>query len=385
MKQKLKGLFFWLILCSSFITNTVNAEDFSSRPQTNLEKPYRIAYYQGGGNEYYYDYLYVTTESLIKLGWIEPLIIPHFSDKNSRQLWLWLSDNIKSRYIEFVADGYYSANWDNNIRHNNRELLISRFNNIKDINMVFAMGTWAGQDLANNRHHVPTIVISSSDPLRSGIIKSTEDSGLEHLFSSYDPELQNQQIKIFHKLIKFKKLGVPYENTTNGRSYAGMDLIESASVALGFEIVPCYTQSDITDQKLAEKSVIGCFDKLINKVDAIFISDQGGVNNRSTPKLTEIANHYGIPTFSQSGERDVRYGYLLSLSRKFGFGPEGMFLAENIGKIINGAKPNNLKQLFDGEYRITLNMKTAKEIGLYLNADLLATADKLYWHIELPE
>ena len=251
--------------------------------------------------------------------------------------------------------------------------------------MVFAMGTWAGQDLANNLHRVPTVVMSTSDPLRSGILSSLDDSGYEHLFVSYDPGFYPQQIQVFHKLIGFKKLGVPFENTVNGRSYAGMDRIEKASVELGFEVVPCHTQSDIADQKLAEQSVVSCFEQLVQEVDAIFVSVQGGVNARTTPTLVSIANKNAVPTFSQNGEREVRYGYLLSLARRAGVGPEGMFLAQNIGRIINGAKPRDLKQVFEGSSTVVLNMKTAENIGLYINADLLAAADKLYWQIEQPE
>lgn len=383
--RKIQGIVIWLVLCCSVMTASVTAENFSSRPQVQPDKLWRIAYYQGGEYEDYYDYLYAMTAGLSKLGWIEPLSPPDFPGKDSRKLWQWLSLNIKSQYLEFVADGYYSADWNNIAREKVRNSLIARLNHSKDIDMVFAMGTWAGQDLANNLHQVPTIVISTSDPLRSGIIRSLDDSGYEHLFASYDPRLQQQQIQVFHQLIGFKKLGVPYENTLSGRSYAGMDLIEQASAELGFEIVPCYTRSDIADQQLAEQSVLECFDTLGQKVDAIFVAVQGGVNTRTIPKLVEIANSYGIPTFSQNGGQAVRYGYLLSLMPRSGVGPEGMFLAENVGKIINGAKPRNLNQVFDGSSSVMLNMKTAEKIGLYVNAELIAAADKLYWQIELPE
>jgi len=164
-----------------------------------------------------------------------------------------------------------------------------------------------------------------------------------------------------------------------------MDLIEQASAELGFEIVPCYTQSDIADQQLAGQSVVECFDKLAQKVDAIFVSSQGGVNATTIPKLVETANRYGVLTFAQNGEQQVRYGFLLSLIPRSGFGPEGIFVAESVGKIINGAKPRNLKQFFEGAFSMVMNMKTAEIIGLYVNADLLATADKLLWQIELPE
>jgi len=382
MKQQIKGIFIWLVLCCTALTLSVNAEDFSSRPQAQPEKLWRIAYYQGGEYKDYFDYLSAMTKGLSQLGWIEPLSVPDFPDKDTRKLWQWLAQNINSQYLEFAADGYYSADWDNIARKQVRNTLIARFNNSEDINMVFAMGTWAGQDLANNLHRVSTVVISTSDPLRSGIIQSLDDSGYEHLFASYDPGLQSQQIQVFHKLIGFKKLGVLYENTLSGRSYAGMDLIEQASAELGFEIVPCYTQSDIADQQLAGQSVVECFDKLAQKVDAIFVSSQGGVNATTIPKLVETANRYGVLTFAQNGEQQVRYGFLLSLIPRSGFGPEGMFVAENIGRIINGAKPRNLKQLFEGSFSMVMNMKTAEIIGLYVNADLLATADKLLWQIE---
>jgi ABC-type uncharacterized transport system substrate-binding protein len=383
--KKTQDIFIWLVLCCSVLMTSVHAADFSSRPQTKPDKPWRIVYYQGGNYIDYYDYLYATAKGLSQLGWIEPFYLPDFPEKDTQKLWLWLSHNINSEYLEFVADGYYSAGWDEIVRKKARNSLIPRLNHNKDIDMVFAMGTWAGQDLANNHHQVPTVVISTSDPLRSGIIKSLDDSGYEQLFASYDPGFQQQQIQVFHQLIGFKKLGVFYENTISGRSYAGMDLLEQTSAELGFEIVSCYTQSDIADQQRAEQTVLECFNQLAEKVDAIFVSTQGGVNARTIPKLVKTANRFDIPTFAQDGEKQVGYGFLLSLIRSSGAGPEGMFMAKNIGKIINGAKPRNLKQHFEGSFRMVMNMKTAEKIGLYVNADLLAAADKLYWQIELPQ
>jgi ABC-type uncharacterized transport system substrate-binding protein len=386
MKQ-IKWIFTLLSLwfICSVTTTSAFADSYSSRPQGEQGQQWRIAYYQGGEYADYYDYLLATIDGMSQLGWIEPVSVPDSLGRDSRALWQWLVENVESTQLEFVGDGFYSADWDDNAREYIKRQLISRLNHSQDIDMVFAMGTWAGQDLANNLHRVPTIVISTSDPIRSGIISSLDDSGYENLFVSYDPGFYPQQIQVFHKLIGFKKLGVPFENTVNGRSYAAMDKIEQASAELGFEIVPCYTQSDIADQKLAEQSVVSCFEQLVNEVDAIFVSVQGGVNARTTPTLVSIANKNAVPTFSQNGEREVRYGYLLSLARRAGVGPEGMFLAQNIGRIINGAKPRDLKQVFDGSSTVVLNMKTAENIGLYVNADLLAAADKLYWKIEQPE
>ena len=383
--KKIQVVFIGLVMCCTVLTAGVNAEGFNSRPQAAPDKPWRIAYYQGGDYKHYYRYMNAMVKGLSGLGWIEPLSLPDIPDQDSKKLWQWLSNNVDSQYLEFVVDGYYSGDWDPIVRKKVRNSLIARLNNSKGIDMVFAMGTWAGQDLANNLHQVPTVVMSTSNPLRAGIIKSLDDSGYDHLFTSYDPYHHAQQIQMFHKLIGFKKLGVFYENTLSGRSYAGIDLIKQVSTDLEFEIVPCYTLSDIADQQQANQSVLECFDTLAQKVDAIFVSGQGGVNAKTIPKLVKAANRYGIPTFSQMGAQAVRYGLLLSLPRDMGMEPEGFFVAENVGKIINGAKPRNLKQSFEGSFSMILNMKTAEKIGLYVNADLLAAADELYWQIELPE
>ena len=341
-----------------------------------------MAFIRAGDYQDYYDYLIVTVEGLAELGWIEPLSLPDFVDTDAGAVWQWLSENVQSPYLSFRQDGFYDAQWDQNRRREIRGALLSRLNHTQDLDLMLAMGTWAGQDLANNLHRVPTVVLSASDPISSGVIDSLQDSGYEHVFASYDPGLYPQQVQLFHTLIGFDTLGVPYEDTVSGRSYAGMDMIEEAAAELGFTIVPCHTQSDIAEQSVAEQSVVSCFEELAPKVDAILVTTQGGVNYRTAPQLVAIANQHGVPTFSQNGEAEVRLGYLLSLARTHGLLPEGRFIAGNIGRIINGDSPRTLEQVFTGAFSVVLNMKTAEEIGLYLDADLLAAADKMYWQIE---
>ena len=78
------------------------------------------------------------------------------------------------------------------------EEIIDRLNRKKDIDLIIAAGTWAGQDLANDRHKTPTIVISTSNPLSSGIIKSLEDSGYDHVHARMNPYRYERQVRIFH-------------------------------------------------------------------------------------------------------------------------------------------------------------------------------------------
>ena len=245
------------------------------------------------------------------------------------------------------------------------------------------MGTWAGLDLANNQHSVPTIVMSTSDPVEAGIIESQHDSGYDHVHARVDPYRYERQLRIFYDIIQFKKLGIAFEDSIYGRSYSAIDTVEKVAADIGFEVVKCYTKSDISDTDVASRSVVRCFEELSQQVDAIYVTIQGGVNTESIPKLVEIANKNSIPTFSQLGAKEVQQGFLFSISRP-GFKPAGLFLSATIAQILNGAKPRQLKQLFEESPSIAINLKTAEIVGLYLYADILAAADTIYRDIKNP-
>jgi ABC-type uncharacterized transport system substrate-binding protein len=358
---------------------------FGTSPVLNDGKKWRIVFYEGGPHANYYHYLVATIQGLMNLGWIEKSDLTKINGKreDTERLWSWLANKVDSDYLEFVEDGYYSANWDDEQRQINKTKLLRRLTSEDEINLVIAMGTWAGLDLANDEHSVPTIIMSTSDPVESGIIKSQDDSGYDHVHARVDPYRYERQLRIFHDIIQFKKLGIAFEDSIYGRSYSAIDTVEKVAADIGFEVVTCHTKSDISDISIASKSVIRCFNELSTKVDAIYVTIQGGVNTESIPTLVAIANKNSIPTFSQLGSKEVQQGFLFSISRP-GFKPAGLFLSATIAQILNGAQPRQLKQVFEESPSIAINLKTAEIVGLYLYADILAAADTIYRDIKNP-
>ncbi len=389
MNYKILSAVFLCILSASNWANEIStnkvAENFGTTPVLNDGQKWRIVFYEGGPHGNYINYLEATIRGLMELGWIEKSDLKKIQSrkKDTRRLWNWLVNNSKSDYLEFLEDGYYSANWDNEQRQENRSRLLKRLNSDSDINLVIAMGTWAGLDLANNEHSVPTIVMSTSDPVEAGIIESSDDSGYDHVHARVDPYRYERQLRIFHDIIRFKKLGIAFEDSIYGRSYSAIDTVEKVAADIGFDVVKCHTKSDISDTDIASQSVIRCFDELSQKVDAIYVTIQGGVNPESIPRLVAIANKNSIPTFSQLGAKEVQQGFLFSISRP-GFKPAGLFLSATIAQILNGAKPRQLKQVFEETPSIAINLKTAEIVGLYLYADILAAADTIYREIKNP-
>lgn len=348
---------------------------FATAPIMNNGERWRIGYFEGGEYTDYQKVLTETVKGLMALGWVDKTEIPEQPGEQTAQLWQWLH-TVHSDYIEFVPDAHYSAQWDESKLDDVTDEVIARLHR-NDLDLMIAMGTLAGKALSNNRHDTPTMVLSTSDPIAAGIIKSVADSGYDHIHATVDPSRYDRQVRVFHDIVGFKRLGVAYENSDNGRSYAALDVIEKLSRERHFEIVRCYTQSDISDMAVAEASVEQCFRELAPQVDAIYVTVQGGVNEQSIATLVNIANKHTVPTFSQSGAEEVRKGLLLSLSQA-GFRYVGEFHAQTFAKVFNGAKPNQLAQFFEEPPRMAVNLKTAEIVGFNPPLLLLGAADEVY-------
>jgi len=384
--------FFFVILFSLLCHPAIAAEKkiFPITPNTNNGAKWRVGYYEGGPYKNYPMVLKSIVKGLITQGWIEPVRIPFFQDKdNTSKMWEFLSYKIKSDYITFVEEAYWSSNWDEKQRETNKKNAIQRlfygmFSEEKKIDLMIAMGTWAGKDLANNSHCVPTLVVSSSDPIGSGIVKSVKESGFNHIHARIDSSRYERQIRLFHDIIHFNTLGLAYENSDAGKSYAGLKQIQKVAVERGFQIVNCFTKDEVPDQKEADDSMLRCAQELSKTADAVYLTLQRGVNADNLPRILEPLNQNKIPTFSQSGSAEVKAGVLLSIAQAE-FKYAGLFHAKNMAKIFNGANPGDLNQVFEDPAKIALNLITAQMVEYDPPVNILGAADEIWLEIKTPD
>ncbi len=374
-------LLFSLLGCA--LALAADKGDFSTAPVTHNGKKWRIGYFEGGDYINYQLNFLGIIRALMDMGWMERATIPEQTGEQTAGLWKWLCADTQSQYIEFVADGHYTGNWDKAVIAKMAPQIIARLNNQKDIDLIIAAGTRAGLSLATNDHHVPTLVISTTDPLAAGIIKSVEDSGYDHVHARVDPYRHERQIRVFHHFVGFDRLGIAYQDTEQGRSYAALDSVKKVAAETGFQIVPCFTTDESGDIKKDEESVQTCFKTLCKTADAIYVTAQNGVHANSIPELVNIANECKIPTFTQSHSEQVKYGFLMSISRA-NFQYVGRFYADTMAKIFNGAKPRDIDQLFEAPSKIAINLETAKAIGYDPSMDVISVADEIFEKIIPP-
>jgi ABC-type uncharacterized transport system substrate-binding protein len=149
---------------------------------------------------------------------------------------------------------------------------------------------------------------------------------------------------------------------------------------LGFKVVRCFTKSEVPDSLLylAEESVKKCYQDFLSTVDAIYITYQRGTENAEILKqLLDTLNEKKIYTFSQTGSDHVRLGALMSIAL-VSYKGVGRFHAETMAKVLNGAKPRALNQIYSDSMNIAINLDTAKEVGFEPPISLLGATDEIY-------
>ncbi len=357
----------------------VPAADFVTTPRL---KPgggkWRIGYYEGGPYFNYRRNLVGFVEGLMDLGWIAPAEVPEAGgpDDNAA-LWPVLAA-FKSDYLEFAPAAFWSAGWNATRRGQVREDCIRRLQ-AGEVDFMLAAGTWAGQDLANDRHSVPLTVCAVSNAVRSGIIESPTQSGRDHVHAKCDPNRYVRMARLFFNLFRFQRLGITYEDSPDGLVHAGVQEIEQVSREFGFEVVPCLAPSAGVGQEAAEEAVITCQERLAKQVDAAIIPVHQGVNRRAMSRILAPYIERGIPTFSQQGSEEVKYGVLMGITLGRGaFRQIGAFHAKVAASAFNEVPVGRLPLVFEDPRGLSLNRETARRIGYAVPPGLDLVAEDVF-------
>ena len=349
-------------------------------PKLNDGKRWRIGYYEGGNYKDYQIYLIALVKGLETLKWLPELDFPKFKENdNTKAVWDFLVE-VNSEYIEFVKEAYWTSDWYEDKRSNNKLKAIVYLQQRK-LDLIIAGGTWGGLDLANYSHSVPTLVISTSDPIEAGIIKSAEDSGFSHVHAVCDPGRYERQIRAFHNIVDFKKLGVVYEETEEGRIYAALSSVLKISLEKQFDVVSCIAMDQNIPEVEAMEGVLKCHEELATKSDAVYITAHRGVNPKWMPGVLEPLFKSKTPTFAQEGPDQVKRGVMLSIAR-VEVEDMGLFQAGVVAQSFHGKNLGDIEQVYEEEKRIVVNNETARRIEYPISEAVIKVADTVYESIE---
>jgi hypothetical protein len=395
MKQNtLLRIFLGILLLSVAFANAAAAQN-KTVPGSNNGEKWRIGYLEAGDSkEAYEESLRGLIHGLIQLGWLDQYgAVPE--NKGTKELWEWLSKPDRSSYIEFVQDAYMESGGDDDAarrREENKKAVLQRLATQQDLNMIIAMGTRAGEDMAEaddllDKANVNVMVMEASNPVKSGIVKSEDKSGRPHVHAMLEPNLYKNQIVDFAEVFKetkgfyFKTLGIVYINSPEGRSFAALDAVHAQKKQLGFTPDECPLPAEAATWPREElvKQVQACYEKLAPKIDAMYMTSHLGVNKKDICSLIRPMLKQRVPIWSQEGGFEVEYGALMGLTRP-NPADVGFFEAKVMAQILNGVSPENISQIFHDpkEKTVSLNLRTAQLIRFSPSWSVLATAEDVF-------
>ncbi len=340
----------------------VSSQSFAHPLKNSPSPKWRIAYVEGGPYSEYQSTLMAIIKGFIQQNIIKKVSLPPVNTFNdSKELWDWAVKNTKSDSIEFIPDGFYSANWDSEQRIAQKENVLNRIREKNDIDILLAFGTFGGSDFATDEHDVPTFVLSVTDYVEAKIIVSPHDSGRDHVHASVETGRYERQLATFYDVFHFKKLGIPFDDSEDGKATIALTQLESAAKNLGFELELCGFNTLESKDKVVD-NLIFCLEDLGKRTDAIYMTMNTAMQRDRMTDILKPVIDAGLPTFSQLGVDETELGVLMSLSQP-SFDNEGLNTVQAIIETMNGKLPRECEQEYSGPLGLAINLKMAMLIG----------------------
>ena len=239
---------------------------------------------------------------------------------------------------------------------------------VPTIDLLIVGSTMGGAAAKKVTTTLPTVFLSVGDPIRIGLVASLARPGGNMTGVTFEgaEETYGKRLQLLKEILPgLTAVGV-LRTLGDANTINAMESFERAAPALRVTLHPF-------DVKTPE-DLDGTFAMMKTSGVQALIVVAGGLTYAHGRRISELALTHHLP--SCHAFRDVAVaGGLISL------GPDLVAVAGQAGayvdKIIKGAKPADLPVQQPVRYEVTINLKTAKALGLTIPPSLLLRADQI--------
>ena len=233
------------------------------------------------------------------------------------------------------------------------------------VHIIVGAGAITGSVISKQKtYKKPVIAIGVVDSIVQGFSAiANNKSGISNLTWIMGNRSILKDLETFHKVYPYKKLGFIYYDELNrtitdqGRQRMDQLMAKNKSTLIKIPI---------------KKSIEDVFESL-DRVDAVYISYLGKFDEKDKPSLIEALNKRKIPSFGSSIS-DTRSGMLAAMAPDDIITTIARRISLNIEAILEGQNPADLKIFTSFEKNLTINMKTASQIGFSPKFSILSQA-----------
>jgi len=233
---------------------------------------------------------------------------------------------------------------------------------------IFSQTTPATSALARETRTIPIVFVLVSDPIGSGFTTSlARPSANITGFTGNDPAIGGKWMELLKEIAPRTTRVALVSNPATGpqlQFYMPSIKATASSIAVEVSVAPVHAKEEIEGVIAAQARAPG--GGLIVMPDAF--------TNTNAEMIIALAVRYRVPTIFNDPIY-AELGGLIAYGTDF---PE-LFrqAAEYIDQVLKGAKPGQLPIQQPTKYELSINLKTAKALGLTIPPSLFARADEV--------
>jgi putative tryptophan/tyrosine transport system substrate-binding protein len=214
---------------------------------------------------------------------------------------------------------------------------------------------------------IPIVFAIGGDPIRDGLVTSlSRPTGNLTGVTLFVGELLPKRLALLRELVPKADLVAVLLNPTNPNLHTRLQDMQAAARTMGLQLFTVNASNE-SDIDIAFAAVVRAGAAALLVVDDPFLGAH-------PEQIVALATRHALPT-SYFNSQFVRDGGLMGYSddRSESIRQVGRY----VGRILKGEKPANLPVFQPTKFELTINLKTAKALGLTIPETLLATADQV--------
>ena len=233
--------------------------------------------------------------------------------------------------------------------------------------IIYASATMDAVAARKATSAIPIVSAALANPVRLGLIASeARPGGNVTGIMPYVAGLPAKQIELAREMVPGATVVGLLTNSIDPKGAPQVPELEAAGHAVGLKSVAV----DVDRQKDIEAAIR----ELANKRPDVMIVLETSLLVVSSPQIAAAALAMRLPTVCGYREHVVA-GALISygVDLRWCFGRSASF----VDKILRGAAPGDLPIEFPTKFPLTINLRTAKELGISVPHSLLSRADEV--------
>jgi len=214
---------------------------------------------------------------------------------------------------------------------------------------------------------IPIVFSVVSDPVGAGFVKSLSHPGGNITgVSDYHGHLVPKRLELLKELLPKTKRVAVFWHHKNLHTVNQLDTLKETAKSLQLSLIPI---------EFGETADLHRADSIFRKTHPDALNVLGyPLMAAYRQQIAELAQHHGLPTISTT-ERSAEAGFLMTYG--VSMADLNRRAAHFVDKILRGAHPASLPVELPTRFYLTINLKTARSLGITIPRSILLRADKV--------